>query len=269
MQRPRRAFVLAAGFGTRLRPLTTHIPKPLLHVWGRPILDHTLDLLASWGVEDVLINAHHARNVVEAYVEARKGVPLRLRVSLEDDILGTGGALAHARWFAQDEPFWMINGDILADLSPDPLVTLFEQSEATAVLWMHPSRGPRTVRLAGHRILDFRTDNPGEPGTFTFCGLQLLSPDILPFIPPNGFSTIVDAYERAMTANHRVLGAAVDDAYWTDIGTPEAFLDAHGETLNAWKTGEPGVEGFTGDRIPHGSLTARRRRHPRIPCCRP
>lgn len=241
MPLPRKAFILAAGFGTRLRPLTTHTPKPLLPVWGRPILDHTLDLLASWGVDEVVINAHHGREAIRAYVAARRDGPIRrLHFSPEEEILGTGGALANASRFIDDTAFWMINGDILADVSPIPLVDRFEQTKATAILWMHPVRGPRTVRMDGERILDFNTPRPAA-STFTFCGLQLLSPEILEFIPPRGFSTIIAAYRQALDRGRTVLGFPAADSFWADMGTPEAFIDAHRDSLAASREGRPGA----------------------------
>ncbi len=210
-------------------------------MWGRPILDHVLDLLVSWGVEEVVINAHHARESIKAYVAARSGSAPRLHFSPEEEILGTGGAIANAAWFVGEEPFWVVNGDVLAELNPAPFIDLFNETGATAVLWMHPTRGPRTVRLEGHRIEDFKTTCPGTENTFTFCGIQLLSPEIMQFIPQAGFSTVITAYEQAMREGRTVLGLSAEDSYWADLGTAQTLLDAHRETLVAAQNGTAGA----------------------------
>ena len=128
----RKAIVLAAGFGTRLRPLTLSRPKPLLPVMGEPMLARILDMLVSWGVEDITVNAHYLADQIEDFVkeyqgDAAKGV--KISVSREDEILGTGGALRPLKSWIGDEPFWLVNGDIVVeDLDPEPIEEAFEQS---------------------------------------------------------------------------------------------------------------------------------------------
>ena len=208
MKPPRKAFVLAAGLGTRLRPLTFETPKPLLPLWGRPLLERTLDLLAGWGVQEALINLHHgAAAIVRQALERRRG-RLRLAFSFEPEPLGTGGALARAAWFI-NEPFWLINGDIAAVVSPAPFLRAVARG-AWAAVWLTDAAGPRTVETRRGFVRDFRSPNAGRPGTGTFCGLHLLRPDVLRFIPPRGFSTIIQAYEAALRRGCRI--AAVTPA---------------------------------------------------------
>ena len=145
MNIPRKAIVLAAGFGSRLLPLTLLKPKPLFPVWGKPVLGHTLELLHRWGVREVLINAHHQADQILAYLQSRPVKGLKYQVSFEPDILGTGGVLPKACWFLDDRPFWMLNADVMADLDCIPLIKAFEKKSAIASLWLHPERGPRTV----------------------------------------------------------------------------------------------------------------------------
>ena len=104
MDAPRKAFILAAGHGTRLRPLTLHTPKPMLPLWGRPMLAHTLAMLDDWGVRDILINLHHAPGPILRYLATAPFPRLRISPVFEPVIRGTGGALRNAAWFRQPTP---------------------------------------------------------------------------------------------------------------------------------------------------------------------
>ncbi|HOM59755.1 MAG TPA: sugar phosphate nucleotidyltransferase, partial [Kiritimatiellia bacterium] len=108
---PKRALVLAAGLGTRLRPLTQVWPKPLVPLWDVPLLEHVLRLLESWGVEEVAVNLHWRPEAIRAYLETRRG-GVRVTFSQEAELLGTGGALRPLRRFFGDGPFWVVNADI-------------------------------------------------------------------------------------------------------------------------------------------------------------
>ena len=241
MKPPRKALVLAAGFGTRLRPLTDAVPKPLLPLWNVPMLDHALALLADWGVRDAVVNAHYRAGELLDHLRARRGAP-RVSLSFEPEILGTGGALARAQWFFDERPFWVLNADVAADLSPRPFLRCMQRTAPLAVLWMHASRGPRTVDVDNGTVRCFRSARPGTDGTFTFCGLQLVDPEIFTFLDRNGaFQTIVDAYRRGMAVGRRVAAVAPGDAFWYDVGTPAAYLDAHAAVLAAARAGRPGA----------------------------
>jgi NDP-sugar pyrophosphorylase family protein/aminoglycoside/choline kinase family phosphotransferase len=237
MKPPRKAIILAAGFGSRLLPLTLLKPKPLFPLWGKPVLGHTLELLHRWGVRDVLVNAHHHADQILAYLHTNPVPGLTYQLSYEPDILGTGGVLPKARWFLDDQPFWMINADVMAELDGRPLITAFQKQSAIASLWLHPERGPRTVEHRNGLISVFKSPLARTEGTATFCGLQLLSPRILKYLPESGFASIVDAYENALVSGEKIAGVVVPHAYWADIGSPEAYLATHREMLELtrWK----------------------------------
>jgi len=241
MKTPRKAIILAAGYGSRLLPLTLLKPKPLFPMWGKPVLGHTLELLHRWGVREVLVNVHHQAHQILAYLQSHPVQGLKYQISFEPDVLGTGGVLPKARWFLDDQPFWMINADVMADLDGRPLIRAFEEKQAIASLWLHPERGPRTVEHRNGLINVFKTPMAKTEGTATFCGLQLLSPRILKFLPESGFSSIVDAYENALVAGEKIAGVIVPHAYWADIGSHETYLAAHREMLNLsrWKKLRP------------------------------
>ena len=223
---PRKAFVLAAGFGTRLRPLTLTTPKPMLPIWDRPILARTLAMLAEWGVEQVLINLHHAPGPILNHLASQPFPQLRLTTVFEPVILGTGGALRNASWFL-DEPCWLLNADIVAHLSPRPLLRVWHKERPLAACWLTDTAGPKTVRCADGWIQDFHRPKDGQA---TFCGLQLLDPRILPFIAPTGFDTIIAAYQRAQRQGQRIAGVCVPGSFWADLGTPAQYVQAHRDT---------------------------------------
>lgn len=238
---PNKAFVLAAGFGTRMLPLSRDLPKPMMPLWGRPLLEHVLLLLRDWGVRDVLVNTHHRPGELIRWAAGRPVAGLRVNFSFEPEILGTGGALRRAAWFLDDRPFWLINADVAADLDPAPLLRAFARLHPLAALWLHPSLGPRTVSMENGLVTSFRAPVPGAGGTFTFCGLHLLSPRILDYLPEESFAGIVPAYERAMKRGERIAGVCVPDCFWADLGTPRQYLEAHAEILKRGRrSGRPG-----------------------------
>lgn len=240
MQSPRKALVLAAGLGTRLRPLTEACPKPLLPLWNVPLIEHVLRLLEGWGVEEIAVNLHWQPEPLKAWLSARAG-RAKVHFSYEPEILGTGGALRPLRRFLSHGPFWVMNADIAAALDPAPLLQAFESGDGLAAAWLEPKKGPRTVESDRRgRITCYRSPTPGVPGTATFCGLQLLSPAVFDYVPERPFSTLVDAYSQAMEHNRFVDGVAVPGSYWDDAGTVEAYLRIHGDAKRCAKAGQAG-----------------------------
>ena len=244
----RKAVVLAAGFGTRLRPLTLSRPKPLLPVMGEPMLGRILDMLVAWGVEEIKVNAHYLADQVEAFVgeyqgDSTGGKGVSITVSREESILGTGGVLRPLKDWIANDPFWLVNGDIvIEDLDPEPIEEAFEKSGRFAAGWISEDFGPRTIEADPEgRVCNWKSDDAGYPGTYTYCGVALLSPEVLSFLPPlrqaegakgEGFCSIVEAYENAMmTAGRFVIGAQEPEASWCDAGTGEVYRELNAEPM--------------------------------------
>ena len=250
----RKAIVLAAGFGTRLRPLTLSRPKPLLPVMGEPMLGRILDMLVSWGVEEIKVNAHYLADQVEDFVREYGGDAgadeqrpatkcVRISVSREDAILGTGGVLRPLRDWIGDDPFWLVNGDIvIEDLDPEPIEEAFERGGRFAACWMSEVFGPRTIEADPEgRVCNWKSDDAGYPGTYTYCGVALLSPTVLGYLPPprkadgakgEGFCSIVEVYEGAMmSAGRFVVGVQEPEASWCDAGTGEVYRELNAEPM--------------------------------------
>ena len=179
---------------------------------------------------------HHAGQILE-YLQTVPVPGLRCQLSYEPDILGTGGALPKAHWFLDRDPFWMVNADVLADVSCKPLLESHHRNDSIATLWLHPERGPRTVEHRNGLVTVFKSPVAGTEGTATFCGLQLLSPRILDYLPSAGFSSIIDAYENALISGEKIGGVIVPGSYWADIGKPETYLATHQDMMThpRWK----------------------------------
>ncbi len=224
------AFVLCAGLGERLRPMTLATPKPLMPIWNRPLLAHTLDRLEQWGVREVYLNTHWLAEQVEAFVATYRG-PLTLHTFHESKVLGTGGALRALAPHLKGRPFWLVNGDVVFDMDPAPVVEAFKASGNFAAAWLEPKRGPRTVEMDyASRVTCWASPTPKVEHTFTFTGVSLLSPEVLDFLPSEKLvCSVVEAFNAAMYAGKFVHGVSVPRAYWNDIGTPEAYVKAHAD----------------------------------------
>ncbi len=231
MNFPTQAIILAAGFGTRMLPLSLDTPKPMMPFWGEPILERLLALLARWGVRDALVNIHHQPDSILRHVRRRRRDRLRVCLSFEPEILGTGGALRRVEWFIGKAPFWIVNADIVAGVEPALLVKALAARRALAALWLHPDKGPRTVEMNDGLIEKFLSSRPGTAGTYTFCGLHLATPAIRDYLPAQGFSSIIQVYDRARADGRRIAGVCDPHAFWADIGTPAGYLEAHREAL--------------------------------------
>ena len=228
---PTRALVLAAGLGTRMRPLSLDLPKPLMPFWGVPPLERTLRMLRSWGVTEAVVNVHAGAGEMLRWILANPVDGLRVDLSFEPDALGTGGALVRARWFVGARPFWIVNADIACALDPAPLRAALAARSTLAAVWVDPARGPRTVEVARGAVRNFRSATPGAPGTATFCGVHLVRPEVLRFLPQSeAFGTIVAAYEAAMKAGRRIAAVEIPGAFWADLGTPRQVIEAHRAT---------------------------------------
>ena len=239
MSTVKKAVVLAAGLGTRLRPFTCATPKPLLPVWGEPMLARVVALLRERGVDDIVVNSHHLHEQVDAWVEAYRataqaaGEGLRIRVSYEPKILGSGGVLNPLREWIGNEPFYLVNSDIVVENMPD-LEKPFEKATTAATadgevlgVALVTTEGPRTVEVEPESgfVTNWKSDEPGIDGTCTYCGFSILRADVLDYVEPTGFSSIVSAYEKAMMDGKFVKTVRGEDLLWEDAGTISSYID--------------------------------------------
>lgn len=212
----KKAIVLAAGLGTRLRPLTCAVPKPLLPVWGEQMLARIVAMLRDRGVDDIVVNCHYLHEQVEAWCEANG-----CRASYEPEILGTGGVLNPLRDWIGGEDFYLVNGDVVVENVPE---LAFAGDEIAAALVTED--GPRTIEVESESsfVTNWKSDDAGYPGTFTYCGIALVRAEILAYVKPEGFSSIVEAYEKAMMEGRFVRAVTSPKMLWTDAGTIPSYI---------------------------------------------
>lgn len=214
-----KAFVLAAGVGSRLRPLTDSVPKALIDVGGLPMVERVLRRLEAAGVTEAVVNAHHHADKLASYLSNRGGA-LKITVSREDDLLlDTGGGLKKARALLDArEPFFVHNADVLTDVDlgalraahGDALATLFVQDRPTKrKLLFSPD-----LRLLGRAA-------EGKTGTaLGFNGVQIVSPRIFDLMSETGVFSLTDVYAR-LAPSELIRGRRDDAAKWFDVGSPE------------------------------------------------
>jgi aminoglycoside/choline kinase family phosphotransferase/choline kinase len=231
MARERRALLLAAGLGTRLRPLTDLTPKPLLTLGGETLLARIAGRLRDAGVTHLAVNAHHLADQVAAAAGALAGFDA-VAVFPEPEILGTGGALWGARDFLRgDDPFLLYNGDVECDADLGALLEAHAASDASATLLLTDWPEVNSVRLgADGRVRDIgdRLAVASESGDrlLTYTGVAVFEPRVLNDLPV-GPSHLVDALLRAIAEDPGgVQGYAPDNLSWNDLGTPGRYLDA-------------------------------------------
>jgi mannose-1-phosphate guanylyltransferase len=223
-----RAMILAAGFGTRLRPLTDKRPKCLMPVMNRPLLGLWLGRLASWGARRVVVNTHYLADQVHGYLREQPVEAMEVAISHEPEILGTGGGLVAARELLGGEPFLLVNSDVLATAPAPELMQTLHDEDAVAVLGLVDEARFNTVALdqAG-RILGFQGQEGLSPAHWlTYSGLAALSPRLLDYLPASGRSSLVEGLLAAIAAGEKVLGRPLE-GFWDDLGTPERLIMLH------------------------------------------
>lgn len=217
-------MVLAAGLGTRMRPLTAATAKPLLTLLGRSLLDHALDRLAEAGVEEAVVNAHWQPQAVAAALAARREAP-RTRLQLEPDLLETGGGVLRALPLLGAAPFAVANGDAFWLDGPEPAVKLlfraFDAARMDALLLLMPTARIRGEVGRGDFHLDgwgrLRRPAPGTLAPYLFAGVQVMAPALLAGEAPGRFS-LNRAFDRALAAGR--LHGLVHDGEWFHLSTP-------------------------------------------------
>jgi len=217
------AMILAAGFGTRLRPHTLLRPKPLFPVLNRPLLHILLERLLECGCTRLLVNAHHLTGQIKTSLIPYPGVILQE----EQRILGTGGALRQALDRLAPEPLVVMNGDILHDLDLEGLLRHHRESSDLVTLALHDHPRFNRVRVKGDRVVGFGGQGPGRRLAFT--GIHVLEPSVLERIP-QGFFHIIDLYQE-LAREGRLGHIRVDGCFWRDMGTPEDYLELHRDLL--------------------------------------
>lgn len=229
-----KAMILAAGLGTRLRPLTDTRPKALVEVAGRTLLEITLTRLRSFGVREVIINVHHFADMILDYVKTNNNFGLQIAISREEQLLDTGGGLKKASWFFlqdsahADEPFILHNVDVISTIDFHRMLDLHNVKQALATLAVQRRRSSRQLlfdsdlRLCGRQILQEQeiVRSSPRPQPFAFSGIHIISPRLLSLMQEEVAFSIIDTYLNLSARGENIVGFPANDAYWRDLGRP-------------------------------------------------
>lgn len=224
-----KALVLAAGAGTRLRPLTDTCPKPMLPVAGRPLLEWTLRWLRRYGVREAALNLHHLPDVVRAGLGDGSRFDMRLTYAYEPELLGTAGAVHSFPGFF-DEPFLVIYGDLLMDLDLDDLASFHRERGAAMTLALKRTATPSSQGMIEvderGRVLRF-VEKPSawDGGDTANAGVYVCEPEVAGRVPP-GFSDFGHDIIPALLRDEAAVYGRPLRGYLLDIGTPEAYAQA-------------------------------------------
>jgi NDP-sugar pyrophosphorylase family protein len=228
-----KAMVLAAGQGTRLRPITDSQPKALVPLAGRPMIEYALLLLRHYGIGEIIINLHHFGEQIENHLGDGRKLGLELSYSIERELLGTGGGLLKAKPFLQNDTFIVINTDALIDLNLAELIAFHRHVSATATLVLRPDEkadqyGSMDIDVKGriYRFLEAKAPTPsvGPTRKLMFTGVQIFEPEVFGYMDANEaaqkFSTTMQTYPRMLQAGEALYGFCFE-GFWQDLGTVE------------------------------------------------
>jgi NDP-sugar pyrophosphorylase family protein len=236
-------MVLAAGLGTRLRPLTDDRPKALVEIDGRTLLEIALERLRASGVTDVIVNVHHFGYMIVRYLAAKQNLGMRIEVSREDVLLDTGGGLKKAAWFflesGGDEPFLLHNVDVLSNIDLGRMMQFHNEHDALATLAVQERQSSRYLlfdeqsELCGRRFEREDRTELARPATplkpLAFCGIHVISPRLLEMMTEEGVFSIIETYLHLASRNEKIMAFRSDESYWRDLGTIESLSCASRE----------------------------------------
>ena len=247
--RIRTAFVLGAGLGTRLRPLTDLVPKPLLPIFGKPIITFVLDHLIAYGVERFVVNTHHLPEQIGELFDAKTDKPelvptgsyrgREVRILYEPALLETGGGIRNAAPLLGDEPFLVYSGDLLADLDLDHLVSAHVSSGRVVTLALRTTGLSTDVSFEARAglVVDVRQMlKSGIPGTFDFANISVWDPSVITQIPANKKTSFIPVLVDWISRSGQVGGAVVEEGQWFNIGKRAEYLRIHRAiACEAWR----------------------------------
>jgi NDP-sugar pyrophosphorylase family protein len=237
-----KAMILAAGLGTRLRPLTDDRPKALVEIAGRTLLEITLSRLRAYGIREVIINVHHFADMILEYLKTNDNFGMRIEVSREEVLLDTGGGLKKAaNFFLEDanrfeEPFILHNVDVISTIDLRRLVQFHTENQALATLAVQNREASRyllfdeQLQLCGRR--SGRDQNPefvrpSQPvQALAFSGIHVISPRFLTMMIEEDVFSIITSYLRLAAHEEKILAFRADEYYWRDLGRPADVLQA-------------------------------------------
>ena len=215
------AMILAAGFGTRLKPYSLIKPKPLFPVLNVPLLRLTIDHLKSSGFQRITVNCHHLRDQIIEEIELVDGVIIQD----EETILGTGGGLRQALAHLDDDPLLVTNGDIYHSIDLGKIYTQHLKTAADVTMVLHDHSRFNTVSAVENRITGF--DGGQKGNCLAYTGIQVINPHTLMEIKTGVYSCIIDHYRHLLRSGKSIHSVVAEDIFWSYMGTPDDYLSLH------------------------------------------
>jgi len=232
-----KAMILAAGLGTRLRPLTNDRPKALVEAGGRTLLEITLSRLREFGVREVIINVNHLADMVIDYLRGNHNFGMRIEVSREEILLDTGGGLKKAAWFFREDssrsetPFILHNVDVISTIDLGRMLQFHTENQALATLAVQERKTSRyllfdqQLELCGRRRgQDGKAElvrSSSETTALAFSGIHVISPRLLSMMAEDGIFSIIDSYLNLSARGEKILAFRADEYQWRDVGRLE------------------------------------------------
>jgi NDP-sugar pyrophosphorylase family protein len=221
------AFVLAAGLGTRLRPLTEELPKPLIPIFQKPLVTFALDHLIGVGVNRFVINTHRHPELFQNFFAERDYAGFPTALVHEPDLLETGGGIKNVEGILGKEPFIVYSGDILTDVALEPLITEHFRfgNDVTLALRRNTGLGAGVVMRGGRIVGISKESNPEE--NFDYANISVWNPEIFARIPASRKISFIPILIDWIKQGGRIGGTALDDGNWFNIGSRKEYLDVH------------------------------------------
>lgn len=236
-----KAMILAAGYGTRLKPLTDEIPKALIEINHTPLLELVIKKLVATGVTEIIINIHHHAEQIESFIREKNDFGIRIKLSRESEILGTGGGLKKvAHFFDDGQPFILHNVDIISTINLAEMYQYHNERNALVTLALKKRETKRFFVIddnnfiCGHediskKLRRMKRKPIGKISLMPFCGIHVISPKIFDYFKKAGSFSIVDVYLDLIEKGLPVIGYQADQFYWKDIGKMEALEEVQKE----------------------------------------
>lgn len=222
-----KAMVLAAGLGTRLRPVTHAMPKCLVPIYNRPLISIILKHLAACGIEDVVVNAHHLMEKVTGFFEDSHP-PLPVEISRERLLLDTGGGIKKVLDFFGKEPFCTMHGDVLTDLDPRDALTAHRDAGNLATMVLGDIPGFNNVEIDHkNNIVGFLPKEESSKRLLAFTGMQVMDASFFKYAPEGRVFSILDVYRNAIAKGERIRGHIAGGFFWAEVGSIRGLLDCH------------------------------------------
>ncbi len=241
-------MLLAAGFGTRLRPYTLIRPKPLFPICNTPLLHILLDKLVDAGCDRIVVNCHYLADQIKEAVAGRPEVILQY----EEEVLGTGGGLRKALEYFHDGPVLVMNGDIFHDINLKQLLEAHVSASSSVTMALHDYPRFNSVAVRRGWVRNFLTRKEAaqkkdkEEMLLAFTGIHVVNREVIEQIPAQGFFHIIDLYKE-LARDEKVGFTRTDGSFWKDMGTPQDYLDLHQHLLSArtpsWQVHESAIIG--------------------------